>query len=1011
MGTTLLKERFEAWLKEVNETQDIESRKQKAGENLQEIEERLKSKSLTPDEIALLERFKQNFQDAINNNQKQKEQNKATINNQLSETQKDLSGSQKAPTEEKKKNPNIVENPENTVDDKTMEKHMQEYQRVAAKAIKEVLIVNGKINVESIKSAMKTADELSKLEKPEGIEALNSIDDGEREILKQELPAIKGMIGSIFIESLFQNGYDIRFKNDGSVKISQLSSGDNVSVSASDVEQVISAYAQQSPTFVGMLKAGVLFHSGDLARYVQINIVDGNMPNDKKTYSSFQSYINNNSNRTQAGQVLHGSDRMLGNEEFAQYIDSVKYVSSIQEAMEKIASQQDAEKSSPNNINSSTNNASTSNSSKPSSDVDPKGVFDFADTKLPTWAESIERHGSLAGTLEQIPASYMKAWKMTAGTTPAATLGAIVAFIGAGWMFGFKNTLKTLLVGIPALNFLWGSLGAISESWKTGFTSKDNETQKAPSEINLPTPPPVDDETIKKWQQEIHKTAIEGGKDFEANIKPVIQGFQNTPMWPLFAFAQDINSMNGFNDDQKKLLEGEGNKEILKNEVNGQEAKMDALMKEAQLPPEARKALEEGLFSKMTLAQYTQLANGSVAGLEQYGQQVGQALLAGAGTPEERSMVQQLLDIMEKSTAATVSIAIVALSLAYVGKWVLNVVDKLLWIVGIPFSIGRTVLNMFSRWTPAGSPDSNRRWVRQVLRDALPGNSQYDRRKWETREDYVRRLETEKSNLETQKAGRQLQGKDTSKLDAKLNQISQGLDVPETMRPFDTKEARINYSDKVAEANLLETQMKTVTQEGQVLRNNLDSTLRNSWDSNLSNEIKSLSEQRDRYGHWSHDWQLLDRELTTKIWQLPSTMQNDVKELIQKLAQKREEYRQLNDRFKALAPTVRYRALWTEVRLTAAEALKLDQELNKLKDKFDGEKIWTTDPRNHEILDSFEVIKKTINDAHLRTPGVAPGTELLTTEHLKQALKNGWMLRGYVKFEFNKLATLLRRAV
>lgn len=126
--------------------------------------------------------------------------------------------------------------------------------------------------------------------------------------------------------------------------------------------------------------------------------------------------------------------------------------------------------------------------------------------------------------------------------------------------------------------------------------------------------------------------------------------------------------MNGFNDDQKKLLEGEGNKEILKNEVNGQEAKMDALMKEAQLPPEARKALEEGLFSKMTLAQYTQLANGSVAGLEQYGQQVGQALLAGAGTPEERSMVQQLLDIMEKSTAATVSIAIVALSLAYVGK-------------------------------------------------------------------------------------------------------------------------------------------------------------------------------------------------------------------------------------------------------------------------------------------------------------------------------------------------------
>lgn len=303
---------------------DVQKTIEIATKHREEIKQKLQDTNLTEDEKQLYVNADSELAAIIAENENAHGKLQAKTQAELSGTKQDVASAKTAPT----------------ASEATLREDLAEYQKESEKAIREILFKDNKVNEANIKQAMRLADELSQMKITDEAK-FKELDSSERDVLRQQIPAVRGMIGSLFVESLFANGYDFRFDGSGKLVVGHLRGEETHLLPNQDMELIMNSYIGQSPSFAEMIKAGMLFHGGDLSQYVsKVSDADGkNISEQNQRYESFTSYLRNRPNQaqTKSGNAIMNSKQLFSDSEFKQYMQSVKYVPQIQSGIEAIA--------------------------------------------------------------------------------------------------------------------------------------------------------------------------------------------------------------------------------------------------------------------------------------------------------------------------------------------------------------------------------------------------------------------------------------------------------------------------------------------------------------------------------------------------------------------------------------------------------------------------------------------------------------------------------------------------
>lgn len=157
-------------------------------------------------------------------------------------------------------------------------------------------------------------------------------DEKERAIFKNQLPAIQGMVGAAFLDEMYSKGYLV------------LPAGDSVELAAregstvSDVplaNATLQARTKASPNLAKALRAGLLFHSGDIAKYSYMYAdKNGTISGDNLKYENFRQFLQYSDTTPAAS--LKKSNAVFSDAEFAEYLKAAQYVPSISNAINEI---------------------------------------------------------------------------------------------------------------------------------------------------------------------------------------------------------------------------------------------------------------------------------------------------------------------------------------------------------------------------------------------------------------------------------------------------------------------------------------------------------------------------------------------------------------------------------------------------------------------------------------------------------------------------------------------------
>lgn len=155
---------------------------------------------------------------------------------------------------------------------KKQKEEIEEYGQDVAVKLAEILVKDGEINQQGIKSAMELVNDLSQLKYKDNPDLNLKLEASELDVLKKVPHAVKGVVGSVFLSSLYANGYTVRFIGNEQVSLHKHKDAPVVRLGeGTDLSHSINNFIKGNPGFLEVLKAGLLFHSGDLAKYVDTN--------------------------------------------------------------------------------------------------------------------------------------------------------------------------------------------------------------------------------------------------------------------------------------------------------------------------------------------------------------------------------------------------------------------------------------------------------------------------------------------------------------------------------------------------------------------------------------------------------------------------------------------------------------------------------------------------------------------------------------------------------------------
>lgn len=209
-----------------------------------------------------------------------------------------------------------------TIDPLKTKEELSEYQNDVAGYLKSILINNGELNAQSIKKALEMVHDFSALKYTSTTLDGFGLDMEEKDVLKHTPQAVRAVVGSVFVSSLFANGYTMKISGQ-EVHVFQRNGVSDVTLGdANALSTQMTAFIKGNPGFLEVLKAGLLFQSGDLEKYHQLHSsTDGKLYEpEKHSYQSFVNHLNKQDDKTLAATAIAESNMTMEKKEFDGYL-------------------------------------------------------------------------------------------------------------------------------------------------------------------------------------------------------------------------------------------------------------------------------------------------------------------------------------------------------------------------------------------------------------------------------------------------------------------------------------------------------------------------------------------------------------------------------------------------------------------------------------------------------------------------------------------------------------------
>ena len=450
---------------------------------------------------------------------------------------------------------------------------MNEFQKEAFEAFKkQTLGENGEMDELSFRRGIEFLSELSNFSNIEVEKGkFDWLDTKEKEMLLKQMPAVHGIIGSIFVEQFFRAGYEFGFNADNTVIVKPKNAGQQTK--ARELQTQLNNQIARNPHLANSLKAGLLYNNQDLLTYLRMNATsDGKeISEDAQKPENFIKFLEGRN--TDSAKAILASRNFFKDLNWEGHLHAASYVPNFSKELSVIMSDPQAQQAITQNF---TQNQSAPNGTQVLFNT-MTAPDDSLNKPLPTLEENIDKHGYAGGILTHTGMLWGRGFKTLFSSPEAGTL-TIAAMIILPFVVGFKNAMG-IFAGTPL------ALGLIDN-----FTNDKKPEEGSPEEENDPPTTSADQMGIKDLVPEKRRALIESTYPKE-EVEPMIKATATLQTEKVGHLRDYIggNADAKISDNAKQSLETENNKELVKKHIE------TLRNKEIELAKQSGQLTEEGL--------------------------------------------------------------------------------------------------------------------------------------------------------------------------------------------------------------------------------------------------------------------------------------------------------------------------------------------------------------------------------------------------------------------------------
>ena len=424
---------------------------------------------------------------------------------------------------------------------------MNEFQKEAFEAFKkQTLGENGEMDELSFRRGIEFLSELSTFSNIEVEKGkFDWLDTKEKEMLLKQMPAVQGIIGSIFVEQFFRAGYEFGFNADNTVIVKPKNAGQQTK--ARELQTQLNNQIARNPHFANSLKAGLLYNNQDLLTYLRMNATSNGkeISEDAQKPENFIKFLEGRN--TDSAKAILASRNFFKDLNWEGHLHAASYVPSFSKELSVIMDDSETQQAIARNF--------TQNQSAPNRATVLFNTMtapdDSLNKPLPTLKENIDKHGYAGGMLTHTGMLWGRGFKTLFSSPEAGTL-TIAAMIILPFVVGFKNAMG-IFAGTPL------ALGLIDN-----FTN-DKKPKARVSEnidsIDLPSIPNISKQKRNELLGEMYEN-----KEEVNEVKKTLEPFVSTNNAEILSYINGNKNVN-LTDEQKKLLDTPKTQEVVKEHI------------------------------------------------------------------------------------------------------------------------------------------------------------------------------------------------------------------------------------------------------------------------------------------------------------------------------------------------------------------------------------------------------------------------------------------------------------
>lgn len=324
-----------------------------------------------------------------------------------------------------------------------VQEELNEFQKEGFEAFKkQTLGENGQMDELSFRRGIEFLSELSTFSNIEVEKGkFDWLDTKEKEMLLKQMPAVQGIIGSIFVEQFFRAGYEFGFNADNTVIVKPKNAGQQTK--ARELETQLNNQIARNPDLANSIKAGLLYNNQDLLTYLRMNATsDGKeISEDAQKPENFIKFLEGRN--TDSARAILASRNFFKDLNWEGHLHAASYVPSFSKELSVIMNDPETQQAIARNF--------TQNQSAPNRATVLFNTMtapdDSLNKPLPTLKENIDKHGYAGGMLTHTGMLWGRGFKTLFSSPEAGTL-TIAAMIILPFVVGFKNAMG-IFAGTP----------------------------------------------------------------------------------------------------------------------------------------------------------------------------------------------------------------------------------------------------------------------------------------------------------------------------------------------------------------------------------------------------------------------------------------------------------------------------------------------------------------------------------------------------------------------------------